>query len=199
MLDEMSGQSKRHDDVPTTLDIGCGHDKVDGATGIDVKDTPATDLVRDIESDGLPYPEGSVGEIYAQMALEHMDAPAIIAECYRVLEPGGTLHIKLPHPFTTGFWQDWTHVIQPGFTTEGIKYLNSEHNMNYEHDLGSWNVRDIHIEFWLNLDSLPGRVLSAGVSFLAGFASDKTREELLKLPFTGGWITAHLTKQPTDD
>lgn len=195
----MSEQNSHHDDPPEILDIGCGNDKVDGATGIDIMDTPSADLVRDVEAEGLPYPNDSISEIYAQMALEHMDAEAVIAECNRVLEPGGSLHIKLPHPFTTGFWQDWTHEIQAGFTREGITYLDSDHDMHYEHEIGSWDVESIHVKFWLNFNSLPGRVISASISVLASLASDKTREELLKLPFAGGWITADLTKQKNND
>lgn len=186
--------SSTEDSALNVIDIGCGEDKVDGAVGIDIVETSATDLIRDVEKEGLPYPDNSVEKIHANMAIEHMDAPTVIKECYRVLEPSGVLHIKLPHPFTTGFWQDWTHVIQPGFTREGIHYLDSEHHMHYEHDLGDWIVEEVNVAFWLNLESLPGRVISAAASKLASFGSDKTREELLKLPFTGGWLEAELSK-----
>lgn len=190
----MSIKSGRGGDSPNVLDIGCGDDKVDGAIGIDVKETESTDVVLDVEVDGLPYDDNSVEEIHARMALEHMDASLVIGDCHRVLKPGGELHIKLPHPFTSGFWQDWTHVIQAGFTRKGIEYLDSDHHMHYEHDIGSWNVEDVHIEFWLNLDSLPGRVLSAATSAVLNLTSNRTREEMLKLPFAGGWTTATLRK-----
>ena len=191
----MSAEASRDGNTPMVLDIGCGDDKVDGSVGIDVKETDAADIVLDVNSESLPYDDGTIEQIHARMSLEHMDAPSVIAECHRVLEPGGTLHIKLPHPFTSGFWQDWTHVIQPGFTRKGIEYLDAEHPMNYEHDIGSWDVEEVQINFWFNFESVPGRAFSAATSKLLSLASDRTREEMLKLPFAGGWTTATLRKR----
>lgn len=191
----MTTKSTGKGESPEILDIGCGEDKVEGAVGIDIKETNDTDVVIDVEEEGLPYNDNSVSVIHARMSLEHMDAPTVIAECHRVLKSGGELHIKLPHPYTSGFWQDWTHNIQPGFTRKGIQYLDSKHHMHYEHDMGSWSVEDLHVEFWLNLESIPGRAFSVAMSILADLMSNRTREELLKLPFAGGWITADLKKQ----
>lgn len=180
---------------PLVLDIGCGDEsQIEGAVGIDIVETSATDIIADVEAEGIPYAEGSVDEIYARMSFEHMDAQKLIVESRRVLKAGGKLHITVPHPFTTGFWQDWTHKIQPGFTVDGIKYLDPDHDMHYEHNLGAWDINRVEVVFWLNFSSILGRALSSVVSGIASFFDTRTREELLKLPFAGGWLEATLEK-----
>lgn len=178
------------------LDLGCGDEKqVPEAIGIDSQEAAsAADLIIDIEKDGIPYGANEVDAIYARMFAEHVDAAELLAECYEVLKPGGELYLTVPHPFTSGFWQDWTHTVQPGLTVDGISYLEEAHNMHYEHDMPSWDIEEIDVNFWLNLSSLPGRALSAAVSGIASFCSPHTCEELLKLPFAGGWLKATLVK-----
>jgi predicted SAM-dependent methyltransferase len=50
--------------------------------------------------DPLPFPDGSVDEIYSSHVLEHFQYPhpmiAIVRECHRVLKPGGTLRVAVP-------------------------------------------------------------------------------------------------------
>lgn len=178
------------------LDLGCGDQKQDpNAIGIDVKEeAQAADQVVDIESDGIPYEPDSVDEIHTRMFAEHVDAFDLLVDCHRVLKPGGKVHITVPHPFTSGFWQDWTHTIQPGLTVDGFSYLERDHDMHYEHDMPPWTVEDLDVKFWLNLTSIPGRGVSATVSKVARMFTARTREELLKLPFAGGWIEATLVK-----
>lgn len=48
---------------------------------------------------GIPYPDGSFDVVYHSHFIEHMDreaAPRVIAECFRVLKPGGTLRVVAP-------------------------------------------------------------------------------------------------------
>lgn len=181
------------------LDLGCGNEKqVPEAIGIDKQETAsAADLIIDIEKEGIPYGANKVDAIYARMFAEHVDAAELLAECHRVLKPGGELYLTVPHPFTSGFWQDWTHTIQPGLTVDGISYLAEAHNMNYEHELRSWDIEDIDVKFWLNLTSLPGRAISAASSKIVSVFGPQKREELLKLPFAGGWLEVILVKPGT--
>jgi SAM-dependent methyltransferase len=47
----------------------------------------------------LPYPDGSVDAIYTSHALEHLylgEVRGVLAECARVLRPGGRLRLALP-------------------------------------------------------------------------------------------------------
>jgi SAM-dependent methyltransferase len=88
---------------PRRVNIGCGQFPITGERAgggwcnIDeAADTPA-DLHARVPP--LPFPDGSLDEIYAGHFLEHLrpaDAQAFLVECRRALKPGGTLGIVVP-------------------------------------------------------------------------------------------------------
>jgi SAM-dependent methyltransferase len=58
-----------------------------------------TNVVRHDITKSLPFESGSVDFVYSSHALEHLareDAVKLIAECRRVLKPGGVLRLALP-------------------------------------------------------------------------------------------------------
>jgi SAM-dependent methyltransferase len=78
---------------------------------VDVTPFAGVDVVADIEQ--LPFADGSVSAIECDAVLEHVRNPGdAIAECLRVLRPGGLLHVVVPfcHPFHgyPGDFQRWT-------------------------------------------------------------------------------------------
>jgi SAM-dependent methyltransferase len=78
---------------------------------VDSTPFPGVDVVADIEQ--LPFADGSVSAIECDAVLEHVRAPGkAVAECLRVLRPGGSLHVVVPfcHPFHgyPGDFQRWT-------------------------------------------------------------------------------------------
>ncbi|MDT4913614.1 MAG: hypothetical protein QOC66_2742 [Pseudonocardiales bacterium] len=59
---------------------------------------PANIIRRDL-SKPLPYADGTAEAVYSSHMLEHLyldDARALLAECHRVLRPGGLLRLALP-------------------------------------------------------------------------------------------------------
>lgn len=96
------------------LYFGCGnldyHDK--GYRNVDVRRFPHVDYLVDI-SERLPWPDNSVGEIYAESVLEHIPhgfrtgasvadrahvkTIKVLREWYRVLKVGGKCIIKVPN------------------------------------------------------------------------------------------------------
>lgn len=75
-----------------------------GTVGLLSREHMATwsrDIVRaDIRK--LPYPNGSAVAIYSSHTLEHLyfrDAQRVVAECFRVLQPGGVLRLALPDAY----------------------------------------------------------------------------------------------------
>lgn len=98
-----------------TLDLGCGEGRVGRLlhsaghrlVGLDSSPTLAA-LARDgggyervLDADGaaIPLDDGSVDLVVAFMSLQDMDDPTrAIAECARVLQPGGSLCAAIVHP-----------------------------------------------------------------------------------------------------
>lgn len=80
------------------LNLGCGDKKKEGFIGIDIEDN-GQDIIWNI-TEGLPFPDDSVEEIYSCHLLEHLDEDEIVdlfREIYRVLKPGGMFEARLPH------------------------------------------------------------------------------------------------------
>jgi ubiquinone/menaquinone biosynthesis C-methylase UbiE len=76
------------------LNLGCGNKKIEGFTGVDIKDA---DIVSDIRA--LPFADDSVDEIMAIHVCEHFYIHEIVStlkEWRRVLKAGGKLEVELP-------------------------------------------------------------------------------------------------------
>jgi predicted SAM-dependent methyltransferase len=80
------------------LNIGCGaYPLPPPYRNIDSRPGPGVDEVARVPP--LAYADGSVDAIYAGHVLEHLppwDVAVFLAECYRVLRPGGTLTVVVP-------------------------------------------------------------------------------------------------------
>ncbi len=80
------------------INLGCGERKLEGYINIDLRQTPATDLVCDI-TEGLPYANNSVELIETYHFIEHIsenEAVKLLRECHRVLIPEGKIIIECP-------------------------------------------------------------------------------------------------------
>ncbi|RKX44970.1 MAG: hypothetical protein DRP27_05345 [Thermotogae bacterium] len=81
------------------LNLGCGGDIREGYVNIDVRKIERVDLVLDLESERLPYGDGTVDEILAKDVLEHFSyrkVEEILKDWHRVLKPRGVLTIQTP-------------------------------------------------------------------------------------------------------
>jgi len=79
------------------LNLGCGDYPLAEHINIDASPHPGVTMVLTVPP--LPWPDGSVAEIYAGHFLEHLDLERgreLLAESFRVLERGGTLGIVVP-------------------------------------------------------------------------------------------------------
>ena len=79
------------------LNLGCGIFYKPGYENIDKFESGIADKEVDILS--LPYEDNSIGVIEASHIVEHFDViqlPFLLAEMFRVLEPGGELSIESP-------------------------------------------------------------------------------------------------------
>lgn len=80
------------------LNVGCGRCYHDDWTNIDLVASGPQVRQYDLRR-GLPYDDGSFDAVYHSHVLEHLtpeDAAGMLAECGRVLRPGGVLRVAVP-------------------------------------------------------------------------------------------------------
>jgi len=80
------------------LHLGCGRKYIEGMINIDGNIFRKKDIWLDLML-GLPFSDNSIKGIYASHTLEHFkinQARCLLAECYRVLKPGGYMRIVVP-------------------------------------------------------------------------------------------------------
>lgn len=85
-------------DRPRLLNLGCGARFHDAWINVDLQ--PIDNAVRRHDvGRRLPFPDQHFSAVYHSHLLEHLPPPAALAliqECFRVLQPGGTLRIAVP-------------------------------------------------------------------------------------------------------
>jgi predicted SAM-dependent methyltransferase len=82
---------------PLQVSLGCGSVVEPGWIGIDLRRIDGA-FRSDLRAP-LPFPDGSVSALLAEHIVEHLawdDIPPLLAECHRVLRPGGVLRIVSP-------------------------------------------------------------------------------------------------------
>ena len=90
------------------LDLGAAHNPTYGYSTVDKQGD--VDYICDV-TEGLPFPDNSVGVIRAVDFMEHIeDKIALMNEFYRVLAHGGMLLSLTPSTDGRGAFQDPTHV-----------------------------------------------------------------------------------------
>lgn len=94
------------------LNLGAGNKLVKGAVQHDlVKHRPEIDVAWDLNVIPWPWADESFDLIVACAVFEHLRNTLIqtVDECWRILRPGGVLHMKLPFWKSDNAWRDPTH------------------------------------------------------------------------------------------
>jgi len=99
------------------VNIGCGKTRIPGSIGVDrVMIEQYVDIVHDLNKVPYPFKDKSIDEIHSYHTLEHLQEPIKkMEELYRILKPGGLLHIRVPHFSSMGAFSDITHVRPFGY------------------------------------------------------------------------------------
>ena len=99
------------------LNLGCGKVRIPNCIGVDrVKISSYVDVVHDLDVVPYPFHKNSVDEIHMYHVLEHLHDPIKkIEEIYRILKPGGILHLRVPHFSSMGAFTDLTHIRPFGY------------------------------------------------------------------------------------
>lgn len=92
------------------LNLGCGAQPLPNCVNVDAADIPGVDVVHNLDVFPWPFEAGSAEAIRAFDVFEHVDDPiGFVAECWRVLEPGGLLDIHTSYWKSENSFTDPTH------------------------------------------------------------------------------------------
>ena len=98
---------------PRSLNVGCGQDirrEIGGAwVNMDIAALPGVDLVHDIQTTPWPFEDASFDHVRCEMILEHIEYIPVMQEIHRILKPGGTVYIVVPHFTSRNNFIDPTH------------------------------------------------------------------------------------------
>ena len=100
------------DEFARVLNLGCGNRIVAGAVNHDRSaHRPEVDVVHDLNVTPWPWADNSFDKIVALAVLEHLDIDLFgsLAECHRILRPGGQAVIKLPLVTGRNAYDDPSH------------------------------------------------------------------------------------------
>jgi len=98
------------------LDLGCGPHKRQDFHGVDSFQFVGVDTVWDLRQTPWPWADNSVSEAHASHFIEHLTALERVQFCnelWRVLVPGGTCQIIVPHWASNRAYGDFTHQWPP--------------------------------------------------------------------------------------
>ena len=92
------------------VNLGCGTLPLDGWVNLDMVALPGVDVVHDLDVVPWPFKDGEAEEISAEDVFEHVGDPlAFMAECWRVLAPGGHLRLRTSYWKSESAFTDPTH------------------------------------------------------------------------------------------
>jgi SAM-dependent methyltransferase len=100
------------------INLGCGNKKLPGEIGVDIIPGPYVDIVTDLNSYPLPFPDNSVDIVRSSHVFEHLDdLVALMEDIHRLLKPNGILEFTVPHVSNIEYFRDPTHKIPFIYTT----------------------------------------------------------------------------------
>jgi hypothetical protein len=95
------------------LDLGCGPNKKEGFTGVDVLPFDGkVDVVMNVGTDPWPWEDDSVEEAHCSHMIEHLEWPERVHffnELGRVMKRGAKCQMVLPHWNSARYYGDPTH------------------------------------------------------------------------------------------
>jgi ubiquinone/menaquinone biosynthesis C-methylase UbiE len=94
-----------------SLEFGCGSNKKHREfIGVDILDHDEVDIVADVHDVFDELPAAAISSIYTSHFVEHIDdLEAFLGQCARVLVPGGSVDIIVPHFSNPYYFSDPTH------------------------------------------------------------------------------------------
>jgi len=114
------------------LNLGCGNRREPGFLNLDERKIEGVEILGKAEE--LPFKRSSFSRVRMTHVLEHCEFRETLEEVWRVLSPGGSLEVTVPHVSSIGAWSDPTH--KRAFTCRTWEYLEE----------GNYNLPRFHVE-----------------------------------------------------
>jgi SAM-dependent methyltransferase len=116
--------------VTTSLDIGCGRNKLPGSVGLDIVALDGVDVVHDLNTRPYPFEAESFDFIRIIHVIEHVESIVeTMSEIYRIAKPNATVEIATPHHTDSSSWQDPTH--RWHLNSRSFDFFEEEFKTNY--------------------------------------------------------------------
>jgi hypothetical protein len=111
VLDRQKVASRSRAGERFKFELGCGPRKQDPqAIGVDMLDVQGVDLVGEVFEVLATLPDGCASAVYSAHFFEHIaDLTRLLQEVARVLAPGATLTVVVPHFSNPFYFSDPTH------------------------------------------------------------------------------------------
>lgn len=112
------------------INLGCGHEYLEGFINCDISKKFKADLHFDMELTDWPIKSDTVKEIYAFHVLEHLSSTGYLnawQEMYRICKHNAIVSVRFPHHLHDHFYSDPTH--KTAITMGGLKLFNKKRNL----------------------------------------------------------------------
>ncbi len=130
------------------LNVGCGHNVIEGWINLDSAKRPGVDIVCDLETlrdHPIPLPDGSVDEFLLSHVIEHVrDSLGLMQELWRLARPGASAVIRVPHGGSDDAWEDPTHV--RAYFAGSFGFLSQPHYWRADYGYrADWQPEVVHL------------------------------------------------------
>ena len=145
------------------LNLGCAGFKKPGYINVDWQSIVEPDVSHDLNQYPYPFEDNGFDLIEAFHIIEHLDRPFLVMkEIHRILKPGGTVHIKVPH-----FSRGMTHPEHfHGFDVTFPNYFDSRFTA-----IGYYGVDFIHLKTTLRWHAFAHIAKAMGYSKFSRFGT----------------------------
>jgi len=130
------------------LNLGVGRNAREGWVNVDLEQHPGVDVLWDLDMLPWPWGDGEFDEILALDIFEHLDdMTGAMDECWRVLQPGGLMTVRVPVAGGPNHYDDPTH--RRGFTKRSFNYYcpGTQGPNPLIYGRGCWKLASVTLEF----------------------------------------------------